>query len=176
MTIKFLKNIDNLKHSVEIVEELLPQLSKTEMFYYFPFETNRSLEVNVQIDLDIDEFNFINLTEAFLEKWNEYELSILNSFENFTNINNIETETEFNCYLTIYGPYGYYNVPNEIFVNVSKKFPEFQLETLVHEILHLAIDNSSSQEKVSESKVDDLFIEFFGHIFPKYLKQKELKK
>jgi hypothetical protein len=163
--------------SVKIIDELLGDLKAGGYFYYFPFLKSLSdipnIDLKKQIDLDIKKKNFYEKVRLFEIEWNKINVEILSILDNYINKQNLSIQNEFFCNLTVYGPYGYYNKPNTIFVNIgTDKKIEFSIETLVHELLHLALEKdtsfSSKEQTEKEKVVDSIFVKIFGKYFTNY--------
>lgn len=164
---------EELLRSVKIVEDFLPYLTSQGMFFYFPFTKTGDREaVLKQINKDMMTYS----PKVFLVKlenlWQELAPEILNRLSKFIVNSNEKIFTDYFCWLTMYGPYGYYDQPNKVYVNITKGNTEFMIETMLHEIIHLIVGQSSvNLSENIEGTVDALFAATFGDIFPNYYVQ-----
>lgn len=162
--------------SSEITQDFLLFLEKNRYEYTWPFSKRTPLshkEFLAQIEKDEVKFlpkeKISKLTKALAKHDSEIAKGWnLIQQQNPAFKNNLEA----NVFLTFYGPHGYFEVPDKIYINIAMGNHLFWLETILHEAIHLLTQNhESSEHEVEESQVDDLFITAFGNLFPNYQKQ-----
>jgi hypothetical protein len=73
----------------------------------------------------------------------------------------LKSGVKYTVYLIRFGTYGSYDLPGTIYLNLRRKTPDEILDTLIHELIHLkveqyVIDNDLSH-KEKEELVDNLF-------------------
>lgn len=108
------------------------------------------------------------------EKWEIIEESFFQVLKNFKNT---EIVSRYHCHLSIYGPEGKYFSPDWLFVRVSNnKDDERFLETVAHEIVHLAFSNFLKENNLdyekSEIFVDQILMSTkLNKMFPDYKPQ-----
>jgi hypothetical protein len=75
-------------------------------------------------------------------------------------------QSEYKIFLTKYGMGGSYNLPNVVIINLSNSFMVGMLRTIIHEIIHLAIEESIVNYKIGQAQkeriVDLFFIKNFS--------------
>lgn len=165
--------------SSEITQDFLSFLEKNQYTYTWPFSTHNPSHEELLAQIKKDEIAFrpeekvSELTQAIAKR----EAEITKGWSLMQQKNpSFKKIYDTNVFLTFYGPHGYFDAPDKIYVNIAMGHPRFWLETILHEAIHLLTQNTESSEHESEeSLVDDLFIMAFGNIFPSYQKQ-EFKK
>ena len=79
---------------------------------------------------------------------------------------NLICQDEYRIFLTKYGMGGSYDLPNTVILNLSKTSGEYMLKTIIHEIIHLAIqeyiDNFKINQWEKERIVDLFFVKNFS--------------
>lgn len=80
-------------------------------------------------------------------------------FEELQKFFNLDIKIDFLIYLTSYGTGGSYNLPNTIILNINNKQSGYK--TIVHEIIHLLIENQVKKYEVShweKERIVDLIL------------------
>lgn len=176
MKLNFIFNTDKIQESVEIVREFLPDMKRSGMYHYFPFAENDLQNTDViqaQIDRDIEQFHLDNTTRDLKGYWEAHAEKINNALSSYLECENLPLNSVYVCAITFYGPYGFYNTPDTIYLNITKGEIEFMIQTLLHEFLHLLLFErvKSLPENEVESVIDKTFVEIFGNLFPDYYVQ-----
>ena len=178
MKVKIVYDINKIKNELFFIENNLAYFKKNKMFFYFPFESIKKTsdkKIIEQMHKDEKRFKIKKIKEKIEKKWEEKENSVFEYLYKYNKKGkNLEFENEYKCYLSFYGCYGYYDFPNEIFVNINAKI-EFIIETIIHELIHLLIYKKTAKKPYQEIEkiVDEIFINSrLNMIFPKYEKQK----
>jgi hypothetical protein len=145
------------------------------MFFYFPFETiSNSSIVDEQIKRDEKKFKIKESERKIINEWAKREDVIFDLLRKYNEKKEcMDIKKEYQCFLTFYGCYGYYDYPDKIFVNINAEI-NFILETIIHELIHLFVYKRSSkmEYKKVENLVDSIFINSgLSNIFTKYKKQ-----
>ena len=178
MKVNIIYDIEKVKNEIPFIRENVVYFEKNNMFFRFPdiFEKEINKDnIYKQICID-EEFFQIKKNESILKKeWQKKEDLIFRHLVFYNKIKKIFSfEKGYKCFLSFYGCYGYYRLPNEIYVNIDAD-KNFIMETIVHELIHLLIYkemNNKSFEEIEEN-VDNIFIESgLGKLFPKYKLQK----
>ncbi len=73
---------------------------------------------------------------------------------------------DYNIYLTKFGTYGGYDVPNKVYVNVFRNFKQMA-QTIVHEMIHLEIEKEVLKRKLSHSQKEKLADDISFDVFNK---------
>ncbi len=168
MTLGFDISEGGIVASAKIVKEFIPFLEEMKMYYYFPFTQNATTEIiKAQIKIDSDTFKFTEAVNSLHQSWEKFAPDII------TKLNTLSKDSVTNTYIcipTFYGPYGYYYTPDTVYVNVTKGIPDEWIETLVHELLHLILEQEIKKLSHLEEErfIDKTFVELFGDIFPNY--------
>ncbi|MCA9361743.1 hypothetical protein KC906_00050, partial [Candidatus Kaiserbacteria bacterium] len=123
-------------------------------------------EVARQIELDVDKFELNVASEKLQTLWNSL------------NNDSVEGDSlyakDYICVVTMYGPRGFFYTPNTIYVNVTFDSERDWVQTMLHEMLHLAHFEETKELAHAEREgfIDKKFIELWGDTFPEYSKQK----
>lgn len=171
MDINFIYNQREILNSARIVQSFTDDLKHSGMFCVIPpeFLTDNS-ELKRDIKICEKRIKPLEIKRQLEKKWRMQGGNIIDTLKDYASTHCIHLHNEYKCVLTFYGPYGYYEMPDIIYLNISKGSYEFMLETILHELLHLALEkelvNKSALER--EDKIDKVFIELFGDIFPDY--------
>lgn len=178
MKIDIVYDTNRIKRELPFIASNIAYFEKNKMFSYFPFkiESNIDLdEIDRQIIKDENHFQITTLQNTICEEWAKKEALVFKYLNDFNKVVNVfEFENEYTCFLTFYGCYGYYDYPNEIYVNVDAK-PEFIIETIVHELIHLLIQKKMGMKPHQEIEefVDDVFKSSgLAELFTNYESQK----
>lgn len=95
--------------------------------------------------------------ETFLvNNWGKILEEIKNSFSK----SSILVQDEYIIYFTKYGTGGSYNLPNTVIINLNKRWNVGMLGTIIHEIIHLAIEKDILEYKIEQwqkERIIDLF-------------------
>ncbi|MFA5247993.1 MAG: hypothetical protein WC415_01970 [Patescibacteria group bacterium] len=162
-----------IKEMTEVVESL-DFFKKNNIRIYFPFEDKNITEEVIVSQLEKDKIEnnpdqILKEVDDFL-KINEDEIkSLLERYNDKFLINK-----QFKVFLNYYGCDGYYYFPDTIVVNLRHK-AEYIAETIIHEMIHLLIEDlqkNSDYSKENEQEVDCIFVESgLKKIFKDYLVQ-----
>lgn len=114
-----------------------------------------SNEYNNNDYLDIS--NFLN--KKILENKNEIEIAFSKT--------DFKPDKEYIIFLTKYGVGGSYNTPNEIIINFKIKEKEKLLKTIVHETIHLCINDYIIKYNIPHWEKELLVDLFFDRILQK---------
>lgn len=174
MEIIFDNSVKSIKESINIVKEFIPFLSKSGMYFYFPFllESDHIIpDESKQIKKDLNSFDIAKAKNQLESFWMDHKKVIIPSLDSLEIGKSINPA--YTCVLTFYGPHGYYKIPNTVFINITKGTQEFWAETLIHELLHLVLfrqTEGKSREEV-EKIIDQKILDLFSRIFPNYQPQ-----
>jgi hypothetical protein len=178
MKLKVIYNLDKIKIQLSFIEKNLTFFKRNKMFFYFPFESIKRIskeDVDKQILKDEKYFQIRKKLKILEKKWKQIESTV---FDHLLKYNKKEKalnfRKEYECLLSFYGCYGYYNFPNEIFINVDAK-TEFIIETIIHELIHLMVYKNTRTKSYEEIEkiVDKIFVDSgLSKIFQKYKVQK----
>lgn len=172
MQIRFTDDPTELRESVDIAREFLDDESYRPKFFRYPFSDQDPEEsVSVQIATDIVAFRPSLTTLVLQELWkvkgNELTSRLLVEAKRLGK----KVRPEYTCVLTFYGPRGYYDPPETMYVNIAETPPETILATLLHELLHLVFEDDHTDQlddDVLEEYIDALFRGIWGDLFPGY--------
>ena len=130
-------------------------------------------------------FDINNNNNQYIEKLvlKEYRKEDYDEVSNFLNIKIIENinkiniafqqtdfilEEEYNIFLTKYGVGGSYNPPREIILNFQAKEKEKLLKTIIHETIHLSINDLIIKYNISHWEKELIVDLFFDNILPEF--------
>ncbi len=178
MKVEIIYNPNKIKKELLFIEKHLSHFKTNKMFFYFPFKSVEKIdktEINKQVEKDEKHFKIQKIQKNLEKKWVEKEELIFKHLKDYNKKENLfKIEKEYKCFLSFYGCYGYYNFPNEIYININAKI-EFMIETIIHELIHLLIYKKMNKKSYNEieNTVDKIFINSgLDKIFPEYKVQK----
>lgn len=99
------------------------------------------------------------LTNNWAKVFEELERAFLKS--------NLPCQDEYTIYLTKYGTGGSYNLPNIVVINIISSSRERALQVIIHEIVHLAIEEQVIKCKINQAQKERLVDLFFIKNFPR---------
>ena len=88
----------------------------------------------------------------------------------------IEVLPDIEINLTKYGMSGSYNVPNVVIVNISKFFNIGLVRNILHETIHLHIQNLIDKYKIGQWEKEVIVDNFFEKFFPLLVKKQNYSK
>ncbi|PID52073.1 MAG: hypothetical protein CR972_03550 [Candidatus Moraniibacteriota bacterium] len=178
MKIRIIYSQERIAKELPFIQKHINHFIQNEMFFYFPFDAHTTLrgdDVRRQICSDEEKYQIKNTQKTLTTAWHKKERDVFYALQQYnTHHHTLTLCNDYNCFLTFYGCYGYYNAPHEIFININAPI-EDMLMTIVHELLHLCIYVKTAQMSYQETEqaVDDLFFKANLHkIFPHYTAQK----
>ncbi|MGB8816170.1 MAG: hypothetical protein WCC74_03015 [Minisyncoccia bacterium] len=102
--------------------------------------------------------------ETFLiNHWYKISEEIKNSFSK----SSIPVQNEYIIYFTKYGTGGSYNLPNTVIINLTSRWEVGMLRTIIHEIIHLAIEENIIKYKIGQAQKERIVDLFFVYNFPR---------
>ena len=123
-------------------------------------------EIAKMVEDEYDESLYKKPEQYISENWQNISEKMRGVFDD----NGIKFPNELCIYLTAYGTGGSYHFPNEIAINITKKFDLGLLITIVHEVIHLTIQEYIEKYNVNQQqkeRIVDLFMsKYFSDIFP----------
>lgn len=148
-------NVDWIKLPIKLDKERISDYSETEIADSIEEEYPNNLNKIYE-----------KVKREILSDWEKVSQKI----ESVSQETNVKFPSELEIYLTCYGMGGSYYLPNKITLLAIK----FNLvETIVHELIHLAIEDKIQKFKVDQpqkERIVDLFMsKYFGDIFPNRL-------
>ena len=106
--------------------------------------------------------------------YKENEKFILNNWEKISgeidlafSKSNLKSQNEYKIYLTKYGMGGSYDLPNIVIINLLNSFKFGMLKTMIHEIIHLAIQKDIDEYKIGQGQKERIVDLFFANNFPR---------
>jgi hypothetical protein len=140
----------------------------------------RSLSFPKILDIEkIKDYSVKEIEESVLSEYNEdlykdnKKFLIDNSDKIFQEIESAFSKSgllykdEYNIYLTKYGIGGSYNLPNIVIINLNNSFNISMLRTIIHEIVHLAIEEDVTRYKIDQKQKERIVDLFFIKNFPR---------
>ncbi len=177
MKVHIIYDRKRIAKELPFIQKNINHFTQNDMFFYFPFDTHsalRSDDVQHQIRLDEEKYQIKNVQKTITTAWRKKEHDVFCALQQYNARHKTLTlHNRYDCFLTFYGCYGYYDAPRELFINVDAPI-EDMLMTMVHELLHLCIYSTTTKMSYQETEqaVDDLFFKANLHkIFPHYTAQ-----
>lgn len=166
MSISLHTDTGKAKEQLDTLDEFMTSLPSGGMYFRHP-------EI-VDIDADFGSSLFREKERAIREAWKGRQESIETAIAEVLREHGVSEATDIRCYLVALGPYGYYNAPDEVFVNIWDAAVESVLETIVHESLHLALTGKTASLSYEDAErlIDSQFKKgLLFEIFPGYVVQ-----
>ena len=108
--------------------------------------------------------DFYKESEKFLlDNWQKVSKELELAFSN----SGLLCQEEYRIFLTKYGMAGSYDMPNTIIINLSKTSGIIMLKTIIHEIIHLAIEKDVIEYKIGQAEKERIVDLFFVRNFPR---------
>lgn len=111
---------------------------------------------------EYNEEKYKEMAESIAEEISKNLKNIPESFEQ----QGLKLEDEYNVILTLYGVGGSYSPPNNIVVNFRKKDKDSLIKTILHEVIHISIEEWIQKYGVSHWEKEKLVDLLFINIFP----------
>ncbi len=155
-----------LVRSARIVRRLAPP--SAQMVFRMP----PRIVTPAHIFCDVWRYHPIRRVAALRALWRERASHIVPPLRRYCAQRGIALGKEYRCFVTFYGPYGFYDLPRTIYVSVANdRSEEFLLETALHELLHIILRTVGERfcTHIDEERaVDALFRALWGDVFPNY--------
>lgn len=114
-----------------------------------------------------------NKSKEYIE--NHQDEILLKLYEFIKKIGFIPQE-EYVIILTKYGVGGSYHLPNTIVMNIKMKYEKGLMRTIIHEIIHLTIEELIQRHKISHWKKERLVDLLLNECLPDYAKFQNIKE
>src|SRR3989338_467912 len=136
-----------IEFSLELEKERI-RFTNSKLNWYKEHKYNISLPKDLEKEFNSE--NYLKAKEQIQESLKELS-AFLNKLKETTNK---PVEKEYIIILTKYGTGGSYNPQNKIIVNISNK--ERIIETIKHEIVHLALEQEVKEKGLSHEEKENL--------------------
>jgi len=174
MHLQFDTSKEALFCSIEITKDSLTFLNEHHYNHYFPSALSGDDDAQMleQISRDQQEFFYEQRASALKAAWDKIKPLINQIFSSKNEFELLSRTGSYVCRVTMYGPSGYFEEPNIVYVNITIGNEEFWMETVLYEILHLWIDQKEKDlpHEQREEYIDSMFLSLFGEMFPNYKK------
>lgn len=174
MEIRFFYDVASVRKSIGILRPFAVDVPAAMRFRYPREFFTEGGDFSLVLESDEGNYDPSGMRDALVRLWKKRRVSILKSLETYCKKSGLPLHEEYFCSMTFYGPYGFYDLPDTVFVNVAmRKDVSFLFETMLHELLHIVLrDQLENREYVDREKlVDNTFVEIWGKEFPLYEKQ-----
>ncbi len=114
-----------------------------EGYHYYLFGTNV-----------IKKINYKKITSDVKKEFEKYKIKLEKK---------VTVSKYYKIYLTKYGTYGSYDLPDKVYVNVFRT-PKQIAETIVHEIVHLEFEDEVKRKKLTHDQKERLIDEKVAEI------------
>lgn len=166
MVIRLITDAAKAREQLETLAEFKKTLPAVGMYFRYPAVIN--------VDADFGSEHFREKEKAIREAWEGRQEAIAAAVADVLRGYGISETADIRCYLVALGPYGYYNAPGEVFVNIWDAATENILETIVHESLHLALTERTAGLSYEDTErfIDEQFMKGrLAEAFPGYVAQ-----
>ena len=106
--------------------------------------------------------------------YREYEKILIDNWANFFEEleraflkSGLSCQAEYIIYLTKYGTGGSYNLPNIVVINIISSAKEKALAVLIHELIHLALEEDIIKNNIGQAQKERIVDLFFSKNFPR---------
>ena len=164
ISIEFEYGLDSEVQRVQNTLDDLKWLKENKYRYSLPvFQSepekvsNEEIQNSVKKEYSTVEFKIAEeaVRSAWEEKWTKIE-KIQNTIIGADKLDHIK------IVFTRYGTGGSYRIPNRIVINLQGKIPEYLIKTVIHECIHLMIENLILKNKVAhwhKERIVDLIMD-----------------
>jgi hypothetical protein len=162
MKITLHADLKKAESQVITMEEFHSDLSSVNMYFRYP--------ECIDIKADFNSVEFQDKIKKTQHSFERIEADVIKALE-MISLEYQGHNLEIYCYIVSLGTYGYFNEPNEIYVNAWDAGIEFILETIVHEALHLILANYTKKMSYEETEqcIDSMFSRpVLRNLFPNY--------
>src|ERR1035437_8875570 len=142
----------------------LEWLNKNKYRYSLPIfdvEPDRASEKNIQdsVKKEYSDVEFKIAEKAVSLSWEKRRPNVEKIQDNIIGVNKLD---QVKIIFTKYGTGGSYRVPGTIVTNLKDKIPEYLIKTVIHESIHLMIENLIAKNKVAhwyKERIVDLIMD-----------------
>ena len=149
INIKFEYGIDSEVKRVKNTLNDLDWLDKGKYNYSLPISIKKTGEndenIKKAVESEYSEKEFKETENAIIIEWKKKEKEIKRIQKNIIGASNFD---ELNLRLTKYGTGGSYRLPNIIILNLKDRASDFLIKTVLHESIHLMIEELIKQNNV----------------------------
>jgi hypothetical protein len=174
MEIQFFYDVESARKSIGILRPFAVDVPAAMRFRYPREFLAEGCDFSSVLESDEGNYDPSGMRDSLVRLWKKRRASILKSLETYCKKSGLPLREEYFCSMTFYGPYGFYDLPDTVFVNVAMgKDALFLFETMLHELLHVVLcDQLESKDYIDREKlVDNTFVEIWGEELPLYEKQ-----
>mgnify|MGYP001620127320 FL=1 len=143
-------------------------------YFRFPFASDMSMEVmRAVVEKELTGVTFSARAREVECAWQETDTQVINGVKEVALKHGVRVRSKYACYLTTLGPYGYFKTPNKIFINIVDADISHVMETIVHEVLHLALYEKAHHLNLTHEQCENLIDSQFKsgilkELFPMY--------
>jgi len=120
-------------------------------------------EINRAVTEEFSDYLYKENEKFLLDNWNIVSKEIELAFSKC----NLTSQDEYRVYLTRYGMGGSYDFPDTVIINLSNSSKISMLKTIIHEIIHLAIQKYVDEYKIGQGQKERIVDLFFVKNFPR---------
>ena len=135
----------SIESEIKRVENTLAKINWYKKNGYKPYLPNDRANIKSAVIKEYDGALFNKVSIAITRDWNNFSGDLATKLASI----NLKYEPIYKVKLTKYGVSGSYNLPNKIVLNVREKGTKDLIRTIIHEIIHLAIEDLIIKFKVS---------------------------
>jgi len=143
-------------------------------YEYKEFSFPKILDVEKLKDYSDKEIENAVMAEYDEELYKKNETFLINNWEKISeeikisfSKSSISAQNEYIIYFTKYGTGGSYNLPNTVIINLNRRWEVGMLRTIIHEIIHLAIEKDILEYKIGQAQKERIVDLFFIKNFPR---------
>lgn len=167
MPIIITSDIQKAREQVPTLTDFKKDLPSDRMYFRFPAE--------LDIEGDFRSVNFQEREKVVREVWEKKRGVVTETLGEIAAEYGLDKPQDIRAYLITLGPYGYFDPPNEVYVNIWDAPVDHVLETIVHESLHilLAAKTEGMSYEETEKFIDSQFLRpQLAETFPNYQMQR----
>jgi hypothetical protein len=164
-----------IEFSIELeIKRVTSTLAKMDWYKsngYNPLLPANLKDIGTSVRDEHEEVIFKKVSSKIEDQWLVYGHDLPIKFQEL----GLKYQNNYHIQLTKYGVKGSYNLPNLIILNIKERKIQDIIRTVIHEIIHLSIEDLIIECKISHWQKERLVDLIFAKIYPSLNKMRETK-
>lgn len=161
----------SIDSEIKRVDNTLAKLDWYKNNGYNPNLPSNLKNIKESVQEEYEESLFIKAKNKILADWGKYQIDMPQKLQHL----GLNFHSVYKIQLTKYGVRGSYNLPNLIILNIRDRESSDIIRTIIHEIIHLCIEDWIIESKVLHWQKERLVDLIFERIYPEMNKMREPK-